>query len=383
LPVTGINAVSPVYYREELIGRVHVVWSRQPISALRSGLWPEILAITVCGIVVQFLLVWILTRRFLRIPLNALVRSLHELARGGFDVAIPESRHRELHLLLVEAKRMAVRIKDRTERLQAEITERCRVESELIDHRQHLEELVRWRTQELDSANSALREEMEERKRAQNAIINISTHERQRIGQDLHDTLGQEIVGARYLLASLHRAIATAAPQYSERLVQLSAMLSDIMEHARMMAHGLMVVDLREGGLIEALKASVDKTARLFAVDCRFKQDTPSVPDVDAVAAVQLCYIAQEAFNNAKRHGHASKIRVRLGWRNDTPVMLVTDNGTGFYTGGNASGMGLTIMRNRAESVGLQLRVWSRPGLGTCICCSLINDQRGPGGDCR
>ncbi|MFU8780154.1 MAG: ATP-binding protein, partial [Kiritimatiellia bacterium] len=372
LPVaSGIDVMTPVFYRDELIGRIHVTWSVQALQVLQSGVWPALLAITVCGIAMQFWLTWWLTRRFLQIPLYGVSRSLRQVADGHFTVEIPDARHQELRVLLNEARRMAARIRERTVALHAEIAERQRVAAELIRHKADLEALVEQRTQALAAANRSLRQEIEQRKQAQRAIIDISTREQQRIGQDLHDTLGQELVGARYLFAALERSLDTSLPALTDRARQVSAMLRDIMEHVRMLAHGMMVVDLREGGLAEALRHYADKTAGVFPLSCVFKQSAAVFTDADATVSVQLYFIAREAINNAIRHGRSSKIRIRLGEHQGYPAMLVTDNGCGFDPREDVDGIGLFIMRNRAESIGAVFSVWSRPGRGSCIRCVL------------
>ncbi len=364
---TGIQAIHPVYYRDEAIGTVYVQWSSYAVAALRSGLWPALLAITIGGIIVQFLLTWLMSHHFLRLPLASLIKSLREIARGNFDVSLPASRHQELRLLLFESRRMAGRIRQRTERMNQEINERRAIEEELIKHRDHLEELALQRTKALDVANRTLLLEMELRKKAQKAIINVSTREQQRIGQDLHDTLGQELVAARFLLGSLERVLAATPPPYCDRAKQLGIMLQDMMEHARMLAHGLMVVDLREGGLAQALRQSAEKTSRLFSVDCTFQEDLSLKLDMDSAAAVQIYYIIQESITNAIRHGAATKIRLRIGTYRQHTTIWVTDNGRGFVPDSVSDGMGLIIMRNRAESINVEFSVWSKPGRGTCI----------------
>jgi len=367
----GVDVVKPVFYRDELIGRVYVTWSLQPLLALQSGVWPALFAITVCGIAVQFLLTWGLIHRFLRTPLYAVVRSLRQVADGRFDMVMPSARHQELRVLLNEARRMAARIQERTVSLHAEIAERQRIAAELIRHKTELEALVQQRTQALAAANSSLLNEIEQRKQAQHAIIQVSTREQQRIGQDLHDTLVQEIVGARYLFAALERSLSTSAPEYADRTRQVSDTLQEIMEHVRMLAHGMLVVDLREGGLAEALRHYAEKTSDLFPLSCVFKQLDAGFPEVDATTSVQLYFIAREAVNNAIRHGHASKIRICLGRHRNRPVMSVTDNGCGFDWRQDFGGMGLRIMQNRTESIGAVFSVWSRPELGSCIRCVL------------
>jgi signal transduction histidine kinase len=366
---SDITVIQPIFRNDELIGNVHVSWSRKPLQVLRDGLWPALLGISAIGIAVQFILTWFLTQRFLRRPLHAIVQRMRNTARGDYDLRIQKGHHEEIYLLNREVSLMARKIRDNTEALKAEIAERQLIEAELVLHRQKLEELVLQRTTQLDQANRSLRQEMAQRKLAQSTIIKVSTHEQQRIGQDLHDTLGQEIVGARYLLASLERGMETVAPQYHERLRQLAAMLHDIMEHARMLAHGLMVVNLNDGGLAVALEAHAQKTAQLFSIKCRFRLNGPPHPDLDESTSVQLYFIAQEAVNNAIRHGNASRIRIMLGWRRGTACLQISDNGRGFINE-DGTGTGLIIMRSRAESIGGSLTIWSRPGLGSCIRCS-------------
>ncbi len=367
----GISVSKPVFYRDERIGQVYVTWSLQPLVAVQSGFWPALFAVTIAGIAVLLLLTLWLIRRFLRAPLHTVVRSLREIANGRFDVKIPDARHQELRLLLNEARRMASRIRERTVSLHDEIAERQRIAAELIEHKAELEELVLRRTQALAEVNQALRNEIEQRKAAQRAIIEVSTREQQRIGQDLHDTLVQEIVGARYLFSALERSLSANAPEYAESTQQISVILKEIMEHVRMLAHGMMVVDLREGGLAEALRNYASKTSDLFPLRCEFKQLDVAFPEVDATASVQLYFIAREAVNNAIRHGKASKIRISLARHRDCPLMSITDNGRGFDRRGIFDGMGLRIMQNRAESIGAVLSVWSQEGLGTCIRCEL------------
>jgi signal transduction histidine kinase len=300
---------------------------------------------------------------------------MRNTARGIYNSKHATSRHQEIRLLHQEAQQMANRIRQRTEDLEKEIANRQQIAAELMQHRHNLAALVKVRTAELDQANQSLRQEMSQRKIAQKTIIQVSTHEQQRIGQDLHDTLGQEIVGARYLLSSIERSLESTAPHCKERLQQLNTMLHDIMEHARMLAHGLMVVDLNEGGLAVALESYARKTADLFGIRCRFRLQSEVLAEFDEATSVQLYHIAQEAVSNAIRHGRASRIRIALGFRGGIPCLRITDNGSGFSNPGTG-GTGLLIMRSRAESIAGQLQVWSRPHLGSCIRCCLPQKEK-------
>ena len=366
------RATELVHHQNELIGRVTVAASSRQIQALRTSLWPVILAITVCGIFAQFLLTWLLTGRFLRTPLYQIARSLRNIARGRYEVSLPDSYHAEIELLLTEARLMAKCIKERTEALDSEILERQRIEQELVEYRDHLEELIRKRTLALADANIALRREIEKKQTAQNAIINVSTREQQRIGRDLHDTLGQNLVAARFMLDALEHDLAAANPQLAARTRQISEMLREIMEQARALAHGLMVVDLREGGLDGALISYAKRVAQMFNVQCRFVGDD-SFPEIEQSQAAQLYLIVQEAVNNAVRHGKPTNLRFSARRLHGAVCLLITDNGSGFISRDTNGGMGISIMQHRAESIGAELLVWSKPGLGTCVRCCIKN----------
>lgn len=367
-PVT--RAVESIYKQNELIGRVTVAVSSRQIQSLRTSLWPVILAITVSGIFAQFLLTWVLTGRLLRRPLYEMAQSFRNIARGRYDITLPESHHAEIDLLLTEARLMAKRIRERSEALNSEIAERQRIEDELVEYRDHLEDLIRKRTLALADTNIALRREIEKRQLAQNVIINVSTREQQRIGRDLHDTLGQNLVAARFMLDAIEHGLSTPDPSQKERISKLSEMLREIMEQARSLAHGLMIVDLREGGISGALCRYARKVTQMFKIQCNFS-GVEGFPDIEHAHAVQLYLIAREAVNNAVRHGKPAKMRFRLCILHGTACLLITDNGAGFVFRKSTEGMGISIMKHRAESIGADLYVWSKPGLGTCVRCCL------------
>jgi len=371
-PPRIITATAHATYRGEPTGTVTVELSSGSIETLRQSIFPVVTGITLVGIGALFLLTILLLDRFVQVPLVSVASGLHRVSHGEYDVSLPPSRHIELQTLIHATRMTAIRIQERTEALNSEIQERTRAETELVEYRDHLEELIRQRTLALAEANRALRHEIEKRQKAQHAVIEAGTREQQRIGRDIHDTLGQHLVAARYMLTALERDLATETSPHATRTRQIADLLVEIMEQARSLAHGLMVVDLEEGGLPSALQQHADMVSRLFAIDCRLLPDnTNACATIDSGSAVQFVYIAREAINNAIRHGQASRIRLRLTGGSSGCTLLILDNGTGFdpdaIAGGD--GMGLTIMRHRAESIGAGLRIRSRPGRGTAIRC--------------
>lgn len=92
--------------------------------------------------------------------------------------------------------------------------------------------------------------------------------------------------------------------------------------------------------------------------------------------SMHLYRITQEALTNAARHAHATRIRITLSRKNHRCRLTIRDDGTGFQQARDegarrhASGMGLSIMRYRADMIGARLNVASTPGVGTTITCS-------------
>jgi two-component system CheB/CheR fusion protein len=91
---------------------------------------------------------------------------------------------------------------------------------------------------------------------------------------------------------------------------------------------------------------------------------------VNANVALQLYRIAQEALNNAIKHGHASQVMIKLAAEEPIQSLTVQDDGVGFdVAGDHGSGMGLGIMRYRARMIGGTLSVESTSGKGTTVTC--------------
>jgi signal transduction histidine kinase len=121
---------------------------------------------------------------------------------------------------------------------------------------------------------------------------------------------------------------------------------------------------------MSALEHYASEVEDLFGVECRFECGRPVLIHDDAVAN-HLYRIAQEAVNNAIKHGHASRILIDLGV-SDGVTLSITDDGLGLPEGsGSSPGMGLHIMNYRAKTIGGLLRVQRCPQGGTAVTCLL------------
>jgi two-component system sensor kinase FixL len=90
---------------------------------------------------------------------------------------------------------------------------------------------------------------------------------------------------------------------------------------------------------------------------------------VSAPVAAQLYRIAQEAVRNAVEHGAAREVLIQLTFDHRDMLLTVHDDGEGFNSKTNGHGMGLRIMRYRAQCIGGSCEVQTGPGKGTTVYC--------------
>lgn len=209
-----------------------------------------------------------------------------------------------------------------------------------------------------------------ERKRLEREILQISNREQRRIGHDLHDGVCQQLAAIAYLIDILADQLQERKlPEFSEA-ERIAGLVNETMSQTRSVARGLFPVRLEEEGLVSALEEVVNNATRIFRVQCQFTCTGPE-PRLETTAALHLYYIAQEAVLNAAKHGGASQISVTISRQQERFALTVADNGRGFEPGeSNSGGMGIRIMRYRAQVIGATLDLKSRPGKGTQITCA-------------
>jgi PAS domain S-box-containing protein len=252
-----------------------------------------------------------------------------------------------------------------------DITLRKQAEKGIRRMNDELERRVGERTRELQAANDVLQREMAARLRLEEEILEISESERQRIGQDLHDDLGQQVAGAVFLSQALARELTLLSSPAAQSASRLMETLQRALDLTRTLARGLHPVAMEVGGLSHALSELVEKTSQLFGNHCEFSCPQP-VSDLDNTQATHLYRIAQESVTNAVKHGQASHIAVSLTETPLTLVLTIRDNGTGLsHPAPKAEGMGLRIMRYRADIIGGNLTLASPPSGGTTVTCTL------------
>jgi len=217
-----------------------------------------------------------------------------------------------------------------------------------------------------------------ERRRLESKLLEISEREQRRIGQDLHDGISQHLRGIAYLNHVLYERLAERNRPEAAESARITQLLEEVMDQARSLARGLFPVALEATGLMDALRALGLTVRDIYKRDCRFVCPKP-VPMYENLTATHLFRIAQEAVNNAIRHGNATRIVISLSIRDEVVVLSVRDNGRGFPASlPETRGMGLEIMKHRARMIDGRLSHRPIPRGGTVLVCMVpaLRDSR-------
>lgn len=207
-----------------------------------------------------------------------------------------------------------------------------------------------------------------ERLRLEREVLNISESERQRIGHDLHDSLGQRLTAASMTANAMLEAVKTTAPALAPHGELVTQQLREAIAEARSLSHGLAPVTMEAEGLMSALEEMAASVGRSGRVRCVL--DCPRPVRVGSVeTGVHLFRIAQEAVNNALKHAAAAEIRIGLEQRGGELVLEVEDDGAGIDETTPHDGLGLRVMRYRARLIGGRLDIGASPAGGTRVSC--------------
>ncbi|MBE3597341.1 MAG: sensor histidine kinase [Limnochordaceae bacterium] len=193
--------------------------------------------------------------------------------------------------------------------------------------------------------------------------------ERDRIARELHDgviqslyALGLGMQNARYAMES--------TPEASRRLLdELLARVNGIIQDVR----GY-IMDLRLPGetgltLAQKLSAVAGEASRVYHLPVHLEIGSIDEKALPPAVANELSQVVKEAVSNAARHGQPRQVRVGVHESEGELVLYVQDDGRGFDPGqaGDRQGWGLVNMRRRAELLGGEFDIDSRPGEGTTV----------------
>jgi len=208
-----------------------------------------------------------------------------------------------------------------------------------------------------------------ERKLLEQTLVSIAEEHQRAIGQELHDNLGQQIAAISYQAKALEKKIAAlGSVDASTVAASIAAQAQTAVMVCKQVAQGLLSFELETNGLVAALQAFASRIAATYKITCEFLHKNEVVIS-DNNLALNLYRIAQEAVNNAIRHGRAQHVTISMALEEGMLRLSICDDGRGFVGAGAKSrptpGMGIKIMEYRARQHGAALEILARAKGGT------------------
>jgi signal transduction histidine kinase len=211
--------------------------------------------------------------------------------------------------------------------------------------------------------------------------IHSQENERKRVAVEIHDGIGQQLVGALYRIQAF--TLLLTQEKYEDAAAEaedIRHLLEKTIGELRQVLAGLNPHNLEELGLTSALRQEVDLFTRDTKTECEFvTEGSPSVFTSSQEAAVYR--VVQEALNNIRKHARATKVGIKLQYTPNSVSVEISDNGRGFRVeqanNGIALGhIGLAGMKERAEMLGGNLKINSSPGKGTLVLLTIPLTKR-------
>src|SRR6266540_3788901 len=218
---------------------------------------------------------------------------------------------------------------------------------------------------------AALHREVAERQRLDREIAQVADRERRRLGQDLHDSLGQHLTGTALAAQVLKEKLAAkSAPEVTEA-EKLVHYVEEGIDLTRNLARGFFSPELEADGLSVALEGLAENISERFSVNCNFHGEG-LIPMRDPAVVTQLYRIAQEAATNAAKHAAAEQIDIRISVDDSELTLAIMDDGVGFPDNpSDSKGLGLRLMRHGAALIGGTFKVRRNGQRGTIATCKV------------
>jgi signal transduction histidine kinase len=192
--------------------------------------------------------------------------------------------------------------------------------------------------------------------------------ERNRLALELHDAVSQKLFSLVLTAEAAGEQLSRDPEAARASIVRLRTVASEALEELRTLIHELRPPELERDGLCGALRKHVEMLRRLHRVEIELEVDDDA--GSGGRRDEEVFRVAQEALQNAVRHGVPARLGVRLGHRDGRLVLEVSDDGVGFEPADpelRSRRLGLTSMHERAVRLGGRLAVRSGPGQGTTV----------------
>jgi PAS domain S-box-containing protein len=190
--------------------------------------------------------------------------------------------------------------------------------------------------------------------------------ERQRLARDLHDAVSQTLWTA-CLIADVLPTVWKEDPTEGQRSLEKLQRLT----HGALAEMRTLLLELRPKGLVEATLGNLlEQLAQAVMSRKKLNISVVVTGECSLPPDIQIGFyrLAQESLNNIAKHSRATKAFINLQSQNDKVKLVIRDNGRGFDLSNIApESLGISIMRERAETLGVLLEITSDPGHGACV----------------
>ena len=192
--------------------------------------------------------------------------------------------------------------------------------------------------------------------------------ERNRLARDLHDAVSQTLFSLTLTAEAAAELLDRDPAAARAQLAEVGRLAAEARAEMRSLVFQLRPADLEADGLVATLRKHVEVLDRVHPARVEMVVRGDGVPD--AATQRELYRIAQEALQNALKHSDATRITLELELAGSGGTLAVTDDGAGFDMTDplvRSQHLGLTVMQERARTVGGRLELRSRPGEGTTV----------------
>lgn len=191
-----------------------------------------------------------------------------------------------------------------------------------------------------------------EQRRGEQEIERCSQREREKLGQDIHDSLGQYITAISFCAGALKTQLEKRDSELAARAGEIGVQAMTALRSMRQIISGLTSFEVAGAPVACMLAQMAAETEARMGIKCQFRsRDIPEIEDPET--RTQLLWITREAVNNAIRHGRASEIVIRLEPHAGKLCLTISDNGAGLPDDFlENAGIGLKVMRFRAAAMG-------------------------------
>ncbi len=202
-------------------------------------------------------------------------------------------------------------------------------------------------------------------------MLEIAENERRRIGFDLHDDIGQKLMGVSMMLKALETNLEHKHLSEADTTRKIQELVGQVINHTHDLAHCVSSLDSEGDDLGLLLKKLVATVRKTFPIECKFRAPS-ELPALNPEATLQLYKIAQESVSNAIKHGKAKIISISLAQQNGELIFCIKNDGQPFPVDRQTTNrMGLRIMNYRARMIGGTLDIRPNGKSGTMVTCSL------------